>query len=113
MGDTTRTTTEQTAAPDDVLEWALAGGREDSEQRPTPLSSVQPGNPEAVRRQETCTHWWVVGLPITRYTGKELTGDLIEYTTQVCKKCDLERLNECLLAEPGVYDMAPKSGWSE
>ena len=69
--------------------------------------------PSTVARPTCAPHHWLVGAPITRYTGGGTKGLLVEYTTQVCKHCREERLNECALPEPTVWDMLSKNGWSE
>jgi hypothetical protein len=109
MGNTTRASNEQTTT-DDVSPRSFVGEREGAPQREPAVSDLSAEDRQGV--QETCAHWWIIGRPITRFTGPGAKGELVEYTFQVCKKCQLARENECLLPEPGVYDMAPKHGWS-
>lgn len=47
-------------------------------------------------------HHWLVSDPVVRYIRPNNQGDLVETTTWKCKKCDVERLNKCVLPMDAV-----------
>ena len=44
-------------------------------------------------------HHWLVSEPTLHYTRPNNKGDLVERTKQKCKKCGIERLNDCVLPQ--------------